>query len=62
MAGPVSAAVQETVAFLSRQAPREVAKEGAESLTRRLTILTTRHGEDALIAIRDEINSRRRGR
>lgn len=51
-AGPLAKAVQETTEHLLKAFAREAAEESAETLTKKLTTVAARHGDDALVAVR----------
>ena len=47
-AGVGSVAVRETTEFLAKKFGKEVAEEGAENIAKRLTVLSTKYGDDVV--------------
>jgi hypothetical protein len=51
-AGVTTAAIRETVEAISKKFGREVAEQGVETVTRKVEVLATKYGDDALTATR----------
>lgn len=51
-AGVTTKAINETVEYLSKKFGREVAEQGVETVTRKVEVLATKYGDNALIATR----------
>lgn len=51
-AGPLSKAIRETTEYVLKTFTREAAEETAETLTRKLTVVAAKHGDEGLVAVR----------